>query len=252
MVDAEDILLVEDLRDDVGELLCGLEVVAKRLLDDDAAPFAALSLVQAGIRQVLGHDGEVRRGNRQVERVVAAGAAGTVELGDGVGQLAVGVRIVEGARDEAQARAQLVPGSFVEAGACVCLDGCAHVFLEVLRAPVATRKAGQREGRVEEAAVSEVVDGGKELLARKVARDAEDDEAAGRGDARKPAILGITQGGNLVGHEWSLRSLGGRTRPGPERFARRGKWNGTEDPHMCMRIGLLARPRAPAALCQFS
>ena len=105
---------------------------------------------------------------------------------------------------------------------------------------------------MEEAAVGEVVDGGKELLACKVARDAEDDEAAGRGDARKPAILGITQGGNLVGHEWSLRSLGGQDEAGARTLLHAGEWNGTEDPHMCKRIGLLARPRAPAALCQFS
>ena len=75
VVDAEDILLVKDLRDDVGELLRGLKVVSERLLDDDATPFAALSLVQACVGQVLGHDGEVRGWNRQVERVVAAGAA---------------------------------------------------------------------------------------------------------------------------------------------------------------------------------
>ena len=226
--------------------------MSERLLDDDATPFAALALVEARVGQVLGHDGEVRRGNGQVERVVAAGAARAVELGDRVGQLAVGLRVVESARDEAQARAQLVPRSLVETGAGVRLDGRAHVFLEVLGTPVAASKAGEGEGRVEQTTVSKVVDRGKELLARKVTRDAEDDEAAGRGDARKPAVLGITQGGDLVSHEWSLHSLEVRTRPGSERFARRGKWNGTEDPHMCKRIGLLARPRAPAALCQFS
>ena len=59
VVDAEDVLLVEDLRDDVGELLRGAKVVAERLLDDDAAPFAALALVEARVGQVLGHDGEV-------------------------------------------------------------------------------------------------------------------------------------------------------------------------------------------------
>ncbi len=74
-------------------------------------------LVQAGIRQVLGHDGEVRRGTGQNGRLPPAG---TVELGDGVGQLAVGVRIVEGPSIEAQARAQLAPGPLLEAG-----GGCA-------------------------------------------------------------------------------------------------------------------------------
>ena len=59
LVDAEDVLLVEDLRDHVGELLRGLKVMAERLLDDDATPFAALTLVEARVGQVLGHDGEV-------------------------------------------------------------------------------------------------------------------------------------------------------------------------------------------------
>ena len=166
--------------------------------------------------------------------MVAAGSARAVKLGDGVGQLTVGVGIVEGTRDEAQARAQLVPRALVKAGAGVSLDGCAYVFLKVLGAPVAAREAGQGERRVEEAAVGEVVDRGKELLAREVARDAEDDEAAGRGDARKPAILGITQGGNLVGHEWSLRSLGGRTRPGPGRFSTQVSGTGPRT-HTCLR-----------------
>ena len=61
----------------------------------------------------------------------------------------------------------------------MCLDGGAHVFLEVLRTPVAPCEAGQREGGVEQTAVGEVVDGGQELFAREVAGDAEDDEAAG-------------------------------------------------------------------------
>ena len=59
VVDAEDILLVKDLRDDVGELSRGLEVVAKGLLDNDASPFATLALVEARVGQVLGHDREV-------------------------------------------------------------------------------------------------------------------------------------------------------------------------------------------------
>ena len=59
VVDTEDVLLVEDLRDDVGELLRGLKVVSERLLDDDATPFAALTLVEACVGQVLGHDREV-------------------------------------------------------------------------------------------------------------------------------------------------------------------------------------------------
>ena len=75
VVNAEDILLIEDLRDHVGKLARRLEVVSERLLDDDASPFATLSLVEARVRQVLGDDREVRRRNGQIEGVVAAGAA---------------------------------------------------------------------------------------------------------------------------------------------------------------------------------
>ena len=58
MVDTEDVLLVENLRDDVGELLRGLTVVSEGLLDDDATPFSALTLVEACVGQVLGDDGK--------------------------------------------------------------------------------------------------------------------------------------------------------------------------------------------------
>ena len=128
--------------------------MAEGLLDDDATPFSALTLVEAGVRQVLGDDGEVGRRNRQVERVVAAGAAHAVQLCDGVGESAVCLRVIEGARDEAQARAQLVPRAFVEAGAGVGLDGRAHVLLEVLGAPVSAREAGQGERGVQQTAVA--------------------------------------------------------------------------------------------------
>ena len=103
-----------------------------------------------------------------------------VEFGDGLREAAVGFRIVEGTGDEAQSGAQLVPRALVKTGACVRLDGCAHVFLEVLRAPVAAREAGERKRGVEQTTVGEVVDRGEQLLTGEVTGDTEDDEAAGR------------------------------------------------------------------------
>ena len=53
---------------------------------------------------------------------------------------------------------------------------------EVLRGPVPAGEADEREARREQPAVGEVVDRRHELLARKVAGDAEDHHAAGTGD----------------------------------------------------------------------
>ena len=103
MVDTEDVLLVEDLRNDVGEFARRLKIVPEWLLDDDASPLAALALVEACVGQMLGDDGEVGRRDRQVEGVVTAGAAHAVEFSDGVGQAAVGLGVVECAGHEAQA-----------------------------------------------------------------------------------------------------------------------------------------------------
>ena len=103
-----------------------------------------------------------------------------VEFGDGLREATVGFRIVEGTGDEAQSGAQLVPRALVKSGAGVRLDGRAHVFLEILRAPVAARKAGQRKRGVEETSVGEIVDRGEQLLAGEVTGDTEDDKAAGR------------------------------------------------------------------------
>ena len=132
--------------------------MAEGLLDDDAAPLATLTPVEARVGQVLGDDGKVGGGNGQVEGVIAARASGAVQFGHGLGQLPVGSRIVEGPRDETQARAQLIPRALVEAGTRVGLDGGAHIVLEVAGAPIAPGEAGQRESRMEETAVGEVVD----------------------------------------------------------------------------------------------
>ena len=87
VVDAEHRLLGEDAVDHVVELLCAVQVVAERLLDDHAAPpVACCGPGQPGLRQLLAHRRERLRRNRQVEGVIAAGAALGVELLQRLGQ----------------------------------------------------------------------------------------------------------------------------------------------------------------------
>ena len=80
VVDAEDRPRVEDLADDVVQLPGAGQVVAERLLDDHPAPGALGSVGQAVLLELLDDVGEELRRDRQVEGVVAAGAAGLVEL----------------------------------------------------------------------------------------------------------------------------------------------------------------------------
>ncbi len=172
------------------------EVVAERLLDDDPAP--ALGLVggvvdEPGRLQLLGDQREVLRRDRQVERVVAHRAAFDVEPLDGLAQAPEDVRVVELARDEADALQQLLPRLFAELGARVLPDGVVDDLREVLVLPVATGEADQREAGRQQPAVGEVVHRRHELLAGEVSGHAEDDERARSGDAVEAAVIGVAQ-----------------------------------------------------------
>ena len=84
VVDPEDRVGREHRLDDVVQLAGRLQVVAERLLDDDPAPLLAVLRRQPGPRELLGDHREELRRDRQVERVVAAGAADPVQVGDRV------------------------------------------------------------------------------------------------------------------------------------------------------------------------
>ena len=92
VVDAEDRVGGEDVLDDGVELARRLQVVAERLLDDDPPPRPRRrveSPERSSCWQTVAND---ERRDRQVEGVVAAGAALLVELGDHLGEQVEGRR----------------------------------------------------------------------------------------------------------------------------------------------------------------
>jgi hypothetical protein len=143
--------------------------------------------------ELTDHGREELRRDRQVEGVVAAGAAHLVELLDRLAQLRERGVVVEVAGHEAEALGQLVPHLLAERGAGVLLDRVVHDLREVLVGPVTAREADQREPRRQQPPVRQVVDRRHQLLAGQVAGHAEDDQAAGPGDPRQPPVLRVAQ-----------------------------------------------------------
>ena len=204
VVDPEHRPAREDLAQRVVELARRLEVVAERLLDDDAPPAAVASLRQAVLLELLDDVAEELRRDREVEGVVAGGPAGLVELLDRTAELVEGGVVGEVARDEPEALGELLPDLLAELGAGVLLHRVVDDLGEVLVGPVATRVADQAEARRQQAAVGEVVDRRHDLLARQVSGDAEEHQAAGTGDAGEAAVLGVPQ---RVGARHRVRCL---------------------------------------------
>jgi hypothetical protein len=85
---------------------------------------------------------ELRR-DRQVERVVAAGAPLGVQLADGLGELVERRVVGELARDEPDALLQLLPDRVAERRARVLLDRLVGDLREVLVLPVAAGEPDQ-------------------------------------------------------------------------------------------------------------
>ncbi len=89
---------------------------------------------------------ELRR-DREVEGVVAVGAADLVELLDGAPQVVEGDVVVEVAGHEPEALGELPPDLLAELGAGVLLDRVVDDLREVLVGPVAAGEADEAEAR---------------------------------------------------------------------------------------------------------
>ena len=169
------------------------QVVPERLLDDDPPPLVAVLGREAGPGELLAHHRERRRGDGQVERVVAAGAADPVEVLDGLLQAVERLVVAEAARHEPEPLGEAVPHVLPERRAGVLADGVVDDLAEVLRVPVTAGEPGQREARRQEAAVGQVVDRRHQLLARQVAGHPEDHQAARPRDPRQPLVARVAQ-----------------------------------------------------------
>jgi len=125
--------------------------------------------------------------------VIAARTAVAVKLGHGVGQAFECLRVVEGALHEADARGKLLPGRFLERRAAVRLHVLLDEILEMVFGPVTACEPRQTEARRQQAAVGQIIDCGKQLLAGQIAGHAEDHDAAWACDARQTQIARVAQ-----------------------------------------------------------
>jgi hypothetical protein len=164
MVDAEDLVGVEDLVHDRVELLRARQIVAEGLLDDGAAPRALAALRESVLLQLRDDGREELRRHREIEGEVAARTTGLVQLLDGRLEAAERLVVVEDALHEAHPLGQLLPDLLAERGARMLLDGVVHDLREVLVLPVAAGESHEGEARRQQPAVREVVDGRHQLF----------------------------------------------------------------------------------------
>jgi hypothetical protein len=193
VVDPED----RAAREDVGESLVQLTgrglVVAERLLHHDAAPRPLTGPGQVVLLELTDHVAEEPWRDRQVERVVAVGAASLVELLDGAPERAERRVVVEVAGHEAEALGQLVPHLLAELGPGVLLHRVVDDLGEVLVRPVTPREPGEAEPGRQQAPVGEVVDRRHHLLPGQVAGDPEQHQPAWSGDPGEPAVERVAE-----------------------------------------------------------
>ena len=166
-------------------------------------------------------DAEEPRRDRQVERVVAAGAAHAVEVLHGLGEPSNAASSSKSPGTNRKPSASCFQTSSRNGvRACSLTESCN--LGEVLVGPVAPREPDEREPRRQQAAVGQVVDGRHELLAGQVAGDAEEHEAARAGDPRQPAVARVAERVDSVGVQMRVRTAG-LSAP-PPRGRRRGPW----------------------------
>ena len=175
--------------------LRGPQVVAERLLDDDAPPRVLAARGEAGAAEAAHDDGELRGRRRQVEEGVAAGGRRPVEpLLQGV----VGRGIVEVALDVAEGLGEGVPGVLGDRGARVLLGLRAqHGAQALVAAHVGAADAEHHQPGRQEPPHVEVVERRHELAAGEVAGDAEDHDGAGARDVGQAEV--VPQGVRLRG-----------------------------------------------------
>ena len=193
VVDAEHRPGREDPVEHLVELLRGLQVVAERLLDDHPTPRAVASVGEPVLLELPDDVTEELRRDRQVERVVAAGAALLVELLDGALELPERLVVGEVAGHEPDTLGELLPDLLAELGPGVLLDRVVHDLREVLVGPVTPGEPDQAEAGRQQPAVRQVVDRRHHLLGGQVAGHAEEHQPARSGDPGKAPVALVAQ-----------------------------------------------------------
>jgi hypothetical protein len=121
VIDAVDLALGSDFQKLLVQRLGGIEIVAKRLFDDDAPPMAVLLGHQADFCQALDDVAEVVGRGGEVEKIVAVGVVLLVDLGESLFQLFVGGGIVEISADVTDAADKPLPQIGIDGPVANCL-----------------------------------------------------------------------------------------------------------------------------------
>jgi hypothetical protein len=182
MVDAKDLAFVGVLCEGDVALLGGGEVVTERFFDEESAPVIVLvwrGAEQAGLIEVLGHDGELAGGDREVEECARPGLGvgrveerGEVLVSGWLGEIALA--IVEEA-------GEVGPGIRIERAVCgdVLVDGLAEIGAPLVVGFGASREADDPGGVGEEFLAVELIEGRDEFAGGEIAAGTEDDDGAG-------------------------------------------------------------------------
>src|SRR4029453_9790790 len=195
--------------DDPVQFPRALEVVAEWLLDHDPAPPPRKLLCQPVGAELVDDRLEQSWRDGQVERMIAAGAAGLVEISDRLGQVAERLLVADLTWHEPDAFRELFPHFLSEGGSGMLLDGCVHDLGEVLMGPLPPREPDQREAGRQQATIGKVVDRWHQLLGRQVAGDAEDHQYARARNPRETPIMRIAKrvGAHHRDHRWAALCL---------------------------------------------
>jgi hypothetical protein len=214
VVDAEDLVLVEDREHLVVELLGLGEGRAERLLDDHAH-VGALVAIELALAELADDDREERRRGREVEAAVHPLAGVVVELVQGAGERLVHARLVERAGDVADLLEQLLEHRLVGLAPRELLDRLLGHVAELLVGHLRARHANEVEALGQRALVREVVDRRQQLAVREVARGSEDDQRRGVDrQALEPldeGVLGADGSGDSAHSSPLSRSVSSRT-----------------------------------------
>ncbi len=144
VIDAEHLVFAEDLLNDARELHRALEIVAIRLLHDDARPSALAAQAVGTDRAEDRLVGGWRR--REIEEAIPVRADLPIGAGEQLSQLVVAA--VVGGRDVVDGTRERRPDLFVDRpGAAEFRDGIVQLRAEGVRRHLAARGSDDREAR---------------------------------------------------------------------------------------------------------
>jgi hypothetical protein len=181
MVDAVDLIFVEDLLEFFVELTRGLQIVSERLFDDDPGPVAALLLGQSGLTQLFHNDREKSWRDGEVEKLVAARVVLLIGVGDLLIQALVSLRVLKIAFDVIDALGEPGPDGGINFCRGILGNFVGEMLPEGLRIEVVACETDDGELFGEQITGGEIAQGGNQLALGQVPGGAEDDHDAGSG-----------------------------------------------------------------------